>query len=274
MASYYINADTGNDTTGSGTAVAPWLTITKALAASTTNDTINLQAAVATYPWTGTSNTISPRSFVGVSPATSIIDHGTAAFLLNPNVIGGTFNFSNITFQNATASSTFGVYMQTTQNNITVNYTSCIFKNIACGTSFMGANGTGCVLNLLGCLLYNLSCGNNFGNDIITSALVNSSMINCTVYSTAASGNTLHVVGVGAVTCTLKNNIFYAVNAQTFVDGTTPTLTASANNCVIGYTSIPTMTGTITSDPLFVDASSLNFNLRPTSPCIDAGVII
>jgi hypothetical protein len=30
----------------------------------------------------------------------------------------------------------------------------------------------------------------------------------------------------------------------------------------------------ITTDPLFVDAANSNFNLRPTSPCIDTGVII
>lgn len=274
LAQYYINVDTGNDSTGTGTALLPWKTISKALTASTTNDTINLQAAVAVYPWTGASNTITPRTFIGASFLTSVIDHGSAAFGLNEDTAGGTYNFSNLTFQNALASSTFGLYMQATQNNVTVNFTSCAWKNIICGTGFMGGNGTGIVINLLACLLYNLSSVQSFGNSIFLTTVQNSSIINCTIYSTAISASVLHILDVGAVAITLKNNIIYTANAQTFLNGTAPVLTTSANNNVIGYTSIPTMTGTISVDPLFVDVGNLNFNLRPGSPSIDTGVII
>ena len=49
MAIYYINSVSGNDTTGTGAAGAPWLTMSKAHTSSATGDTIILQPASAVY---------------------------------------------------------------------------------------------------------------------------------------------------------------------------------------------------------------------------------
>ena len=49
MATYYINADTGNDTTGDGSQGNPWLTIGKAHSIAAIGDTIILQDSIARY---------------------------------------------------------------------------------------------------------------------------------------------------------------------------------------------------------------------------------
>jgi len=51
MPTYYINADTGNDSTGTGTSGAPWKTISKAHTSAAAGDTIICQDSVAAYTW-------------------------------------------------------------------------------------------------------------------------------------------------------------------------------------------------------------------------------
>lgn len=49
MATRYANADTGNDTTGTGTSGAPYATLDKAITVSSDNDTVILQQATTDY---------------------------------------------------------------------------------------------------------------------------------------------------------------------------------------------------------------------------------
>ena len=68
MATYYLNADTGNNTTGTGTSALPWLTIAKAVTSSTTGDTIYCQNSTATYSWV-LQDFVSGRTVTGQSAA-------------------------------------------------------------------------------------------------------------------------------------------------------------------------------------------------------------
>ena len=70
-----------------------------------------------------------------------------------------------------------------------------------------------------------------------------------------------------------KNNIFLNTGTPLAI-GSGDSVTFSNNCTFTGWTTIPTGTGNITTDPLFVDAPNSNFNLRPTSPCIGAGVLV
>ena len=76
MATYYLNTDMGNDSTGTGTSALPWATISKGISGSTTTDTIMLQKSTAHYLWANQS--ISNRTLSGVSgnPLDAVIDAG------------------------------------------------------------------------------------------------------------------------------------------------------------------------------------------------------
>jgi hypothetical protein len=51
MTTWYINADTGDDGTGNGSAIFPWKTLLKAHTSATTNDTVTCQDSTAHYLW-------------------------------------------------------------------------------------------------------------------------------------------------------------------------------------------------------------------------------
>lgn len=269
MATYYINADTGNDTTGSGTSVAPWKTITKALTAATTNDTIFFQRATAVYPWSGTP-TIVPITFTCTTLGDAVIDGGSVNFTFFMNTGNGTWNFTNMIWQNFGANADFS-YLQSI--NSTLNFTNNIFRTFVSSGPFNGAAASGTTLNFLGCLFYGFSYVSAFFPGVIRDACANLNVTNCTYFCSAAAVNALKFLYTnGSMNVVLKNNIFYNTNSVGFNTG--GTFTGSTNNDIFGFSSPPSMTNTITSDPLFVDAANANFNLRPTSPCIDAGVII
>jgi hypothetical protein len=102
---------------------------------------------------------------------------------------------------------------------------------------------------------------------------------NNTYYNTGAYALTINqATGDADTTLVYKNNIFYkdTVGGVAALTINTPTSCPFTyqNNCAYNCTAVPTGTGNITTDPLFVDLTNSNFNLRPTSPCIDGGVLI
>jgi hypothetical protein len=74
----------------------------------------------------------------------------------------------------------------------------------------------------------------------------------------------------------IKNCIFSSAgDAVAYDDGSSGVDSdVTSYTCFHNITSPTAGTGNITSDPLFVDPDGSNFNLRPSSPCIDTGVII
>jgi hypothetical protein len=88
--------------------------------------------------------------------------------------------------------------------------------------------------------------------------------------------------GSGFINVNFKNSIIYNSTGSVF------DLVLNTNN-ILSFTTTysdyfnisdpnsPTIisgTGVITSDPLFIDPANNNYNLSPSSPCIDAGTLI
>lgn len=296
MAIVYISP-AGNDSTGNGTSGNPWQTISKAVSSTSSGDTINCLAG--TYTWS--SQTFStPRNVVGVSgAAAAIFDAGAAHPLWTNSIVGGTLTITGLTFQNWTTSGTFTPAFTNSNSNAvgstaTTAFVNCIFSGITCTNSsssdsglfelsqFSTSVGT---MTFSGCLFNGCDVNDTGGHSGLYNPGGNSSpgvltMINCTLYSGAGSNAAIIADTGGVMTITLTNCIFFNAtgsNPQFDTIGNSDTILGS-NNLVRGYSNIPTslssQTGYLTSDPLFVDAGNSNFNLRPTSPCIDAGTPI
>lgn len=288
MAIVYIS-NAGDDTTGAGTSVSPWKTISKAFTSSASGDTIHCLAAGGTFTWANQTFT-SDRTIVGDGAATTIFDGAAAVVGWVISVASGV-SVSDITFTNAlNDAASHASFFDNNTSNSQWTFTNCIFDTLTAASNLSGILGVSGyaadpgVLTIIACSIINPTLTGassalfGFGHGgIIT-------VRNTTVYSNIANGNTIPIlgfllVGGSVATAELTNNIFWNANGTNkawvggggFVDASTYT---GSNNDILGYSGTPSLASQLSTDPLFVDASSKNFNLRPTSPCIDAGVII
>lgn len=292
MATYYINADTGNDTTGNGSSSTPWLTLSKAISSSATTDTIILQSATNAYTMSGDLN-LGSRTFTGVSPSATRVDAGGASrqFIVTPASSTPTVN--NIRFTNFLYSSSNKAvfYCAVPSCNLTVN--DCQFDNISVysdnnnnsGAVFLQFNNSeGSTNNINRCLFYNIKKNAAASNiTCVLSAAANgavkpiTNITGCTFYI-SATGTTKLAYFIGTFSLyygvyNIKNTIIYQTDTSVPFVSNTYTQTTSYSD-IIGYSSAPTGTGVISSDPLFIDAANNNFKLRPTSPCIGTGTLV
>jgi hypothetical protein len=285
MATYYINADSGNDSTGSGTAVAPWKTLSKANTSATNGDTIIFQAAVAHYTWaTITLNT--GMTLTGPTPTAAgfgaILDG--AATVVAFAFQQGTFN--NLRFTNVAQSTASALF------NSVAGYTSifnfCQFDNMSyfvavagTATMFYSSGIAGFAFNF--CSFYNISVnavstGSNTGPFRGNNGIFTVTMTGCSWYFQSGHGMSCFDWS-GAFAYTMVNCIFQNAGTAftTWIHfsgpATVPTYSCFKNLSGLSGLTL-TGTGTITSDPLFVNPVSGNLNLQPTSPCIGAGTMI
>jgi hypothetical protein len=102
------------------------------------------------------------------------------------------------------------------------------------------------------------------------SASNNLTLNNCTCVFTNNSTNEFFVTTTtGSVT--VKNSILTEDGSGTTTLGTATTFTES-NNCYFGIgESADAANGIIVDDPQFVDSTTGDYRLRPSSPCINAG---
>lgn len=280
---YYISP-TGNDTTGNGTIGNPWLTVVKAYNSSVSGDTIYL------LPGTYTMENVTfytARIVTSASATTAIMD---AAGTQKTWITNLTQNISNITFKNnylGSMGNVIKISYSGVGNNLTV--TNCMFDNVrtyADGNERCGIFGSEYLnydtinVNISACLFKNIvgngiSNGNIIGFNRVTGAV---NFTNNTVHAKADT----YILGsivrayLGNYTFTVKNNIFYNASggAVYFVIGFSPSVVIFNNNDSYLITSVPSGSGNITSDPLFIDVANNNFSLRPTSPCVDLGSIV
>lgn len=281
MANYYI-ATTGNDTTGNGSSGNPWATISKAVASSTAGDTIVMAAG--TYTQSG-DLTLSARTYRGAGFNSTIIDFASGNYQLILN--GTAITIQDLQVANITRTNdNFCIVNQV--SSAVVGFTRVWFKSLVCGLNrgVIGADGafgaTPSTITLTSCIFSACALrttGGGSGHFCAVSGTSICTMINCIVYSTASAALSCNVVssaGTSGKQFVFKNCILYTVNSVAFTyNNLSHTHTGSVTNCVYGWSTVPAgVAASITSDPLFIDAAGSNFNLRPTSPCINTGTLV
>lgn len=283
---YYINADTGNNSTGNGTSGNPWLTIAKAVSSSSTGDTINLQTAVATYPYSSWDG----RNLVGAGISNSIVDCGGSATVMT---YATDTSMSNLTFQNVAGTP----YIFVTQaNSITFTATNIKFTNIQLDISNESQTGiwrnragngtayTGGTCVITACVFNDITgsgSATHGGIFKVANASWAYQVINCTIYINTGGVNTLpdvfHSYDGGTATALIKNTIVLNTSGNTvslFTTQFSGAFTKSGSNNAY-YTNISNQYlggNDVTADPKLVDPANGNFNLRPSSPCKNTGI--
>lgn len=175
-------------------------------------------------------------------------------------------------------------------------FDGCIAENCASGFKFMdtvedgdtGTNPTGHPGNnnkYINCLIYNCYMGVDFNSYSIQSDAGNNTIANCTFYKTRY----MHSASRHCANMKYIGNIYYgclpASTGGSFASGTYSAdvvangATTYFKNCdfINIQGGMPTnfvasASGSIAADPLFVNATALDFHLSPASPCKDAGI--
>jgi len=99
--------------------------------------------------------------------------------------------------------------------------------------------------------------------------LYNNTMYNCG--SRKSSGAAAIVLSSGPVGIQMDDNLIVAQSGETYISGSTSSITGS-NNLFFGGGSAPSsLSGNVTSDPMFVGAAAHDFHLGAGSPAVNAG---
>lgn len=291
MAQIELNADTGNDTTGNGSAGSPYKTPAKFFAVYSAGDICYLQNSTAHYSFL-TATIDKNCTIVGQSKERVILNGsgGIAQWTMK----NATIAVSNVTFYNAytNGSGTYGMFApHGATSNTTLSFTECIFRDIHLGAHSLA--GIFSQLSIATGLTYNctvhrckfiriemLGTSSSFlGFRTGNVATENFVMTECTAdFKTTATGYFYYLDNLagGTVTQNIKNCIFTVrsgnMNWRSIFGSSTWTVTYTTIYGVTSvHASITSQTGVSQTDPLFVDPDNENFNLRQTSTKIDAG---
>jgi hypothetical protein len=291
MSTYYLDYTLGNDTTGDGSYALPWKTLSKGHTSASAGDTLVFKDG--THSITGSQVFTKELTIEAENDGLAILDWANNAYswtndtatstgctvnglvfyrMTGPAgghsiiMYGSTFNnceFRNCRIPNSSDNQGYvgfigGYRSSDTTRDIVLN--NCLFNDVR------PYSGTGNVVSNL------VSWRGGTGLTGLSEVRFN----NCTFYvKTLETGITsfrLFNQYVSAGTkATYKNCIWYDALGITKGDiaGTTFTY-----GCEYNWGTPLAGTGNITSDPLFVDKDNSNFNLRPTSPCIDTGTLV
>lgn len=286
MADFFINADTGNDSTGDGSSGNPWLTLLKAHgdASVSTGDRIICQDSVANYLYTD--QTFTKGLTVKGENQRAIFDGGAAAkeWIINTANI---FTFENMQIRNATGKN--GAIIRVAADNSSTIVSACILNDLigntgnpAQGNVITAAGGSNKSMTLKNSLVFDIHnipsgffgvIGGRLTTDPTILVIGNTFFIDTTSDPISAVVFASNLTG-GKVT--VQNHIFVDPNAApltsvSIASSPTTDTTDIDHNCYFG-TSDAGGVGSITLDPLFVDQLNENFNLRLGSPCINAGI--
>lgn len=293
MAIIYI-ATTGNDTTGNGTAGNPYLTKQKAHDVASSGDTISAAAGTYAAETFTITKTITVQGATGYTGEPTTIFNGAADYVtITGNGITVTWNDCKFTNQDQASHGDAGwCHITNTTVLNTLNVNRCVFRGQLIvmdgagrgGIVHMGNPGggnAGITVNFTTCLFDSqIVTTNNSTDAFLVSSGANSGTLTltftgCTWYFAGATipTNLIRAAFTG-MTITSKNSIWNNASGSN-IAFSDETVTSSYNCYYTNWTSLPTLgTGDIQVDPLFVDPAGANFNLRPTSPCIDTGVLV
>lgn len=301
MATYYINADSGNDTTGDGSSALPWLTFSKAHTSATTGDTIILQPASATY--TFASVTFAKSLTVQATTIGDAIFDGTAgAAAWTTGVYSLTLQ--NLIFQNITTNQLGLFYLSGTATRDLI-IENCIFRDIILGSN---NNNSSIICNLapssqitqnvllVACSFENITTPySGIDTQIATisnnsnpnGSAMNFNMINCGVYLPAATYQlkniVQHIYPAAGDSLTMDNVIFdnlsgSTVNFARYYGASASNYNRVSNSCFHNITSPPNAftggTGNITTAPSYADVDNGNYKLTPDSVATFTGRLI
>lgn len=233
----------------------------------------------------GTSTTFTKNFYwSAVSTGLAIFDYANVNYRWDFQSCNQTFN--GIKFYRGKHNGSYGaIFVHVAGNTYTHTFNDCIIDTMSLNsliTNFGGvfgttnATGINFIFNrtLFKDIVYDTAqagtCLVAFRNaDTTSSAEFNY----CTTYLSSTTKPIEKLVNDSASTnkpvMKGKNNIFYSATS----------VSLGSSSCTMTYSdgynisSFPLNTGNITSDPLFVDAPNGNYNLRPTSPCIDTGTV-
>lgn len=291
MATIYLSADIGNDSTGTGAIGAPYKTFAKALTVYAADDTIYFLNSVAAYTFAVASISKS-CTITGESKEGAVLDANGAGG--GWQTINGTISISNITFYNAFMGSTYRgcVAISSNTSDTTVTITNCDFKGITYGGNLLngvignlaiGANTTA-NLTFHRCRFYDLThtTTNSAFMSLrtgVSTATYHLTMTECTADITPQALGYFYYLdnsANGTVTQTIKNCIFAvrsgSMDWRNIFGSSTFTCTYT---CIYGVTSvhsgITSQTGVTQVDPEMVDPDNFVFNLDVGSPLIGAG---
>jgi len=294
MALVYINADTGNDSTGDGSSGLPYLTIDKGLTTMSTGDTVYLENATATYAIASTTHriltlasiTVQGESKTGVVLDGAGIGPTGSNHVWKLNTLGMAVVWKDITIQNFDHGTNGAEPMwKLSKNNITLLLQNIIFKDFIISSNYdLGglasfdnstlANGSTITVKNCDVLDWEFDSGYTpasgwgqsslFGNRQASTAgyVIQGTTIRPKDADNAGVG--ARIVGSTVGTSTIKNSIFQTDSASN--------LKAEHGNGTLSYSCFhdtadtPTGTGVITTDPLFVDVANGNVDLQPGSP--------
>lgn len=284
MADHYINADSGDNSTGDGSSSSPWETLAYAYTQASDGDTIYVQAATATYDWTD----LTPSNGITVSgvsgdPGDAIFDGGGLDIAWH---FESDWTFENLTFRNAVCTTLWDGLWEI-RNDANLTFSNCIIHDIVNNLNhdvsgiagiiqFEYNDDTSKSLTLTDCLFYQMS---SFKENPVAYSLIgsgsaggSSTITRCTFDLSVYDGHQLKqfsdIRGGDTNLMTVSGCIFYSDTSIDFGDVTGGS--SFSYNCYYNVTD-KGGTGSITSDPLFVDAQNSNYKLRPTSPCIGTG---
>lgn len=297
---YFLSADTGNDSTGNGSQANPWLTIGKAHTEATSGDTIILLDSTNEYTWANqtftkdltlrgqqpdASGAILDGNFSGIQwtiQSHLIIDSLT---FIN-RVAGGSwssrmfyFNTSNVGLESYNCmyrdievggrpnflGQGFVTTNATSDEAITVRFQSNTFEDtVKSNNASLGAGAT--LFNFRGNVDCDLRLINNtfhFGDftgeerveilmNVVNSAGTNVEIYNNIFYSDSNQNIALVLSNNQTFNETFDNNFYY-------------------ENGTGDLTNIPSGNDNVNIDPLFVDKSTNNYDLRPQSTLFGQG---
>jgi len=295
MATYYI-ATTGNDTTGDGSSSNPWLTLQHFLDNSADNDTLIVKDGT----YTLTANVaISQRTIQAENNGLAIFDGGNTQISF---ILGGTNLFTGLIFQRfyAITASRGGIF-NATQSEGATTWNNCTFKenrvaytsSFARGAIFCSENNL-YTFNLNTCLLHsNYASASSATASGLFSVLatktpgIDVNIVNTTIVQNITDGTEIQNIFFNQgndpyINVDIKNTIVYNAHTTSFnlvfnTDTITNFTTSYSDYYSVSDPNSPTIisgTGVITADPIFIDPANNNYNLSPSSPCIDAGTLI
>jgi len=281
MPTVYLDYTLGDDSRTYAQAqnsATPWKLPSKVYTSATTGDTCII--ANGTYTTGLTLTCAKSINWVAQTNGSVIWDFGSSTgYYIHHNTASITTSFTGIKFINMKQNALYAApFMCSILSGGTLNLTDCTIDTVEVSPlagqdigsvigNYQGSWSVNLTRVLIKGVKYLISATNTNLFSSTGSAVY--TLNNCTIYIDETTKPVAKFMGIMSTsTMTGKNNIIYFVTSTPWGSPSINTMTYSDG---YGITSFPANTGNITSDPLFVDVPNGNYNLRPTSPCIDTG---